>query len=168
MRNLLLSCLFLFASACGSFKPTNKYDVSHERAQLPQEEAPHPRNSLEWWYFTGHLKDKENGKVYGVEYVFFHFNPTGKKDFQMVNFAVSDPQTQQFRYDYNYAKLPKLLTATLPVNLTQQKGTQRWTLTGQEGAFHLQARMAEHPALGAFLLSRLTGRVAVSNLGSLA
>ena len=146
MKNLLLATLFLLGTLSGcAVKPTNKYDVAHERAQLPQEEAPHPRNSLEWWYLTGHLKDTKTGQLYGVEYVFFHFNPTGKKDYQMVNFAVSDPQTQQFRYDYDYEKLPKLLPPTLPLGLTMTKKKQRWTLTGQEGRYHLQARMADHP-----------------------
>ncbi|HEX8349603.1 MAG TPA: lipocalin family protein [Hymenobacter sp.] len=145
MKKLFPSLLLLLILiGCGP-RFTNKYDVSKERAELPQEEAPHERNSLEWWYLTGHLKDKENGKSYGVEYVFFHFNPTGKKDYMMVNVALSDPQTQQFHYDYNYAKLPKLLPADLPVNLALRKQNQQWTLTGQEGRYHLQARMVSHP-----------------------
>lgn len=144
MRNLLLLALSLFFATACSFKPTNKYDVFNERAQLPQEEAPHLRNSLEWWYFTGHLKDKATGQSYGVEYVFFHFNPTGKQDYQMVNFALTDPQTKQFRYDYKVERLPKLLPATLPLSLKMQKKDQRWTLMGQEGTYHLQARMAAH------------------------
>ncbi|TGE26547.1 lipocalin family protein [Hymenobacter metallicola] len=143
MKNLLLYTLLLFTTAC-ALKPTNKHDVFQERAQLPQEEAPHLRNSLEWWYFTGHLKDKATGEMYGVEYVFFHFNPTGKKDWQMVNFALTDPQTKQFRYDYNLVGLPQLLPATLPLNLSMEKKAQRWSLTGQEGSYHLQARMTTH------------------------
>jgi predicted secreted hydrolase len=62
----------------------------------------------------------------------------------MVNFALTDPQTQQFRYDYDMGKLPAPLAATLPINLTEQKGPQAWTLTGQEGSYQLQARMAAH------------------------
>ncbi|MBC6991660.1 lipocalin family protein [Hymenobacter sp. BT491] len=144
MKNLLLFALTLFLTTACALKPTNKFDVFTELAQLPQEEAPHLRNSLEWWYFTGHLKDKESGKLYGVEYVFFHFNPNGKQDWQMVNFALTDPQTQQFRYDYKVSKLPGVLPATLPIDLSIQKQAQDWQLTGQEGTYHLQARMAAH------------------------
>ena len=62
----------------------------------------------------------------------------------MVNFALTDPQTQQFRYDYNLRKLPAPLTATLPISLSEPKGGQTWTLTGQEGKYTLQASMAAH------------------------
>ncbi|TGE05533.1 lipocalin family protein [Hymenobacter fodinae] len=145
MKHSILSFLILLFAAAGcALKPTNKYDVFKERAQLPQEEAVHKQNSLEWWYFTGHLRDKATGEVFGVEYVFFHFNLTGKKDWKMVNFAISDPKTQEFRYDYKVERLPQLLSESLPINLATQKQAQRWTLTGQEGSYHLQARMAAH------------------------
>jgi predicted secreted hydrolase len=147
MKSLLPALLLLFASACVSLKPTTKNDVFPGQAQLPQEEAPHPKNSLEWWYVTGHLKDSKTGQTFGVEYVFFHFNPTGKQDYQMAHFALTDPQTQQFYYDYDLGKLPAPLAATLPLSLTEAntravtKAAQTWTFAGQEGRYHLQARM---------------------------
>jgi len=145
MKNILLASLLLVFTTTGcALKPTNKYDVFTERAQLPQEEAVHKQNSLEWWYFTGHLRDKATGELFGVEYVFFHFNITGKKDWQMVNFALTDPQAKQFRYDYKVERLPKLLASALPLNLNMRKKDQSWTLTGQEGQYHLQGRMAAH------------------------
>ncbi len=145
MKSALLSSLLLLLTAACGLKTTNKYDVFNDRAELPQEEAPHPRNSLEWWYLTGHLKDVKTGETFGVEYVFFHFNPSGDKDYQMVNFAITAPQTKQFRYDYFVAPLPQLLTAQLPISLSMTKQKQTWTLTGQEGRYHLRARMALHP-----------------------
>jgi len=155
MKTLRFALLCLLASACSILKPTTQHDVFPGRAQLPQEEAPHPKNSLEWWYFTGHLKDISSGEEFGVEYVFFHFSPDGKQDYQMVNFALTDPQAQQFRYDYDLGKLPAPLTATLPIHLTETKpnadpaqGSQTWTLTGQEGKYELQATMAAHPGYG--------------------
>ncbi len=144
MKVLRFALLLVLASACSILKPTTKNDVFPGQAQLPQEEAPHLNNSLEWWYFTGHLKDVATGEEFGVEYVFFHFSPDGKKDYQMVNFALTDPQTQQFEYDYQLAKLAAPLTAALPINLSEKKGAQNWTLTGQEGSYQLQARMAAH------------------------
>jgi len=145
MKNLLLATLLtVFAFISCTRTPVNRYDVAGKQAKLPQEEAPHERNSLEWWYLTGNLKDTKTGQLYGVEYVFFHFSPNGKKDYQMVNFAVSDPQTQQFRYDYDYEKLPRPLLGKLPLRLSMTKKKQEWTLSGQEGSYHLQARMADH------------------------
>ena len=145
MKNLLLATVFLVFAATGcALKPTTKHDVFTERAQLPQEEAVHKQNSLEWWYFTGHLRDKATGETFGVEYVFFHFNVTGKKDWQMVNFALTDPKAQQFRYDYKVERLPRLLASALPLNLEMQKKDQRWTMAGQTGEYQLQARMSRH------------------------
>ncbi len=148
MKTLLPALLLLLASACLPLKPTTKNDVFPGRAQLPQEEAPHPKNSLEWWYVTGHLKDTKTGQTFGVEYVFFHFNPSGKQDYQMAHFALTDPQTQQFYYDYDLGKLPTELPPTLPLNLTETitrpgtKTPQTWTLSGQQGVYRFQARMA--------------------------
>ena len=143
MKSLLPAVLLLLATACIPFKPTTKNDVFPGQAQLPQDEAPHAKNSLEWWYFTGHLKDVKTGQSFGVEYVFFHFNPDGKQDYQMVNFALTDPQTQQFRYDYRMDKMSAPPALTLPLGLSQRKGAQTWTLAGQEGRYQLQARMVE-------------------------
>ncbi|MBD2713589.1 hypothetical protein KBK19_00930 [Microvirga sp. STR05] len=146
MKNLLFATLVLLCITSGcALKPTNKHDVFTERAQMPQEEAVHARNSLEWWYFTGHLKDRKTGEIFGVEYVFFHFNLNGKKDWQMVNFALTDPKTQQFRYDYKVEQSAGLLPVTLPLQLALQKKDQRWTLSGQEGRYQLQARMTNNP-----------------------
>ncbi|MEJ7662877.1 MAG: hypothetical protein WKG07_26640 [Hymenobacter sp.] len=50
-ENLRVSPALSLAAACVPFKPTTKNDVFPGRAQLPQEEAPHLKNSLEWWYY---------------------------------------------------------------------------------------------------------------------
>ena len=143
MKSLRFALLLLLATACIPLKPTTKNDVFPGRAQLPREEAPHVLNSLEWWYLTGHLRDVKTGEEFGVEYVFFHFSPDGRRDYQMVNFALTDPQGQRFTYDYDLGRLPAPLTATLPLALTQTKGPQTWHLSGQQGHYRLQARMAE-------------------------
>ncbi|WP_162910795.1 lipocalin family protein [Hymenobacter oligotrophus] len=150
MMNKLLPAallLTLLSPAC-SLKPTTKHDVFNQQAKLPQEEAVHPRNSLEWWYFTGHLRDSLSGHTYGLEYVFFHFNPTGKKDHLMVNVALTDPQQKSFRYDYKWSGLADELPATLPLNLRLQKKNQTWALRGQEGKYQLQANMVSQPGFG--------------------
>lgn len=142
MTRLPLALLFLLVSACTVIRPTTQFNPPATRAELPHEEAPHPRNSLEWWYVTGHLTDHETGEVFGVEYVFFHFNTNkGKQDYQMVNVAVTDPQGQQFRYDYKLGKLPRLLTDSLPLRLRDQKAGKVWAFDGQQGRYHLEAAL---------------------------
>ncbi|WP_176132811.1 lipocalin family protein [Hymenobacter sp. CRA2] len=158
--NKLLSAatgLLLLTSLPGCLlKPTTKYDKFEERAQLPREESVHPRNSVEWWYFTGHLRDQQSGAQYGIEYVFFHFNPSGKRDYLMVNVAVTDPQRQQFHYDYALQAQARILPDSLPIRLRLPKQNQLWTLGGQEGRYQLQATMVTHPGTGFALTTRPT------------
>ena len=65
----------------------------------------------------------------------------------MVNLALTDPQSQQFHYDYKLGKLPAPLTARCPCACASSKRAKPGRLTGQEGRYHLQARMAaQRPA----------------------
>jgi predicted secreted hydrolase len=142
MKVLRFALILLLVAACAPIRPTTRFNPTATRAKLPHEEAPHPKNSLEWWYLTGHLTDQATGEQFGIEYVFFHFNlKDGKQDYQMVNVALTDPQGQQFRYDYNLGKLPRLLTDSLPLRLRDHKAHETWALDGQEGAYHLQAAL---------------------------
>ena len=142
MRLFRFALVALLLSACAAPRPTTRFNPPATRAELPREEAVHPKNSLEWWYLTGHLTDQATGEQFGVEYVFFHFNlKDGKQDWQMVNVALTDPQGQQFRYDYKLGKLPRLLADSLPVRLREHKDGQVWKFDGQEGAYHLQAAL---------------------------
>lgn len=175
MKHLLLIAFTALLTVQGcALKPTTRHDNFAAQAQLPQEEAPHLRNSLEWWYFTGHLKDQATGETFGVEYVFFHFNVNGRADRQMVNFALTDPQHQTFHYDYKVEKLPALLQPTLPLALSMTKQAQTWTLAGQEGRYQLQARMAAHPGYAISLSTTpakpvlLHGGTGYENYGNLA
>src|SRR6056300_174741 len=93
---ILFIALVLFACKV----PYNKKDVYTEKASLVVDEKVHPKNSLEWWYFTVHLYDSVQQKELGIEYVFFHFNPTNVKGGWMVNMAISDPEEEKFYFDY--------------------------------------------------------------------
>ena len=64
MRLPLALLLTLLFSACSTFKPvtTTRFNPPATRAELPHEEAVHPKNSLEWWYLTGHLRDQATGR----------------------------------------------------------------------------------------------------------
>ena len=60
---LLITLLMVSVISCKV--PYSKKDVFEEKASLPKDEAPHFKNSLEWWYFTGHLTDEEKEKTIG-------------------------------------------------------------------------------------------------------
>ena len=141
MRVLFACCLLLLFSCQ---VPYNASDVFEERAQLPKDEAPHTKNSLEWWYFTGHLEDTAKGKQLGVEYVVFHFNPTNVKGGWLLNMAVSDPETGDFYYDHKFFTKPKHEFEELPLQMSWDKGGVVSSFSGQEGAYQIKAQMSEH------------------------
>ena len=57
----------------------------------------------------------------------------------MVNFAISEPN--RFTYDYAIKRSPTLLPNTLPLELGLAHKNEKWILTGQNGEYHLKARM---------------------------
>lgn len=126
--------------SCNPFM--QKYDTFSEQATLEADEAVHAHNSLEWWYYTGHLEDKK-GNTYGIEYVFFHFTTVGKKDNYLVNIAISDPQTEIFRYDFDFFRSGTCEEAGI-LPLALDKGT--YHLSGQNGAYALRGNMEAHKA----------------------
>lgn len=132
---ILLTLIVLSVFACKV--PYNKKDVFDAKAQLPKDEAPHFKNSLEWWYFTGHLKDEAKNKTLGVEYVVFHFNPTNIKGGWMVNMAVSDPETGGFYYDHQFFPKKKHEFEALPLAFNWKDKQFNSHLNGQNGFYEL-------------------------------
>lgn len=132
--------LLLLMSACNPF--VYKYDVYPEVANPVKDEAVHALNSLEWWYYTGHLYDLDSN-AYGVEYVFFHYTTFPKKDNYLINIAISDPQNEAFYYDYEFFRTRNPTEAGVtPLDLS--KGT--YNLQGHMGRYRLSGDMQRHPA----------------------
>ena len=123
--------------------PYSKKDIFEEKASLPKDEAPHFKNSLEWWYFTGHLKDEKKKKTLGVEYVVFHFNPTNVKGGWMVNIAVSDPETGSFYYDHKFFPKKKREFMDLPLDFNWSKKQFLSSLKGQNGNYQIGAHFSK-------------------------
>ena len=136
MRTRLLF-LFLMLGVLSCKVPYNKKDVFEEKANLLKDEAPHIKNSLEWWYFTGHLRDEEKNKTLGVEYVVFHFNPTNIRGGWMVNMAVSDPENKAFYYDHQFFTKKKNEFIELPLAFEWDKKQFNSHLNGQNGLYEL-------------------------------
>lgn len=112
---------------------------------LSKDEAPHIKNSLEWWYFTGHLEDTAKNKTLGVEYVVFHFNPTNIRGGWMINMAVSDPEKQKFYYDHKFFTKTKRQFAKQPLDFHWNKKGIKSSLKGENGNYQIEAAMDEHP-----------------------
>ncbi|MEQ8909706.1 MAG: lipocalin family protein [Vicingaceae bacterium] len=125
--------------------PYHAADVFEEKAELPKDEAPHTKNSLEWWYFTGHLEDSLKEKKLGVEYVVFHFNPTNVRGGWLLNMAVSDPENDTFYYDHKFFTKPKHQFEKLPLDMHWDKKGIQSRLQGQSGNYQIYAKMDAHP-----------------------
>jgi predicted secreted hydrolase len=138
-----LIILFLVLGVTSCKIPYSKKDIFEEKAELLRDEAPHFKNSLEWWYFTGHLKDEEKNKTLGVEYVVFHFNPTNIKGGWMVNMAVSDPENEAFYYDHQFFPKSKYEFNELPLNFNWSKKQFKSSLKGQNGSYELAAHFSK-------------------------
>ena len=141
-KKLIAGAILVCSYSC-QFQLYTKKDITREKADLTIDEAPHAKNSLEWWYFTGHVADSSQQKEFGVEYVFFHFNPTRLKSYLMVNLAVTDPESEAFYYDYKMIPFKPKSNNKLPLNLKLDKQVFAH-LSGQAGSYKLKAKMNEH------------------------
>jgi len=134
----------LFLSLVSCKFPYNALDVTNEKAVLAIDEMPHTKNSLEWWYFTGHLEDTIMDKKMGVEYVIFHFNPTNIKGGWMINMAVSDPENKKFYYDHQFYSKKKHEFESLPLDFHWDRKGIQTALKGKEGNYSLFAKMKKY------------------------
>ena len=95
--------------------PTAPVDGQFARAEglrefnFPLDHGPHPDFQTEWWYYTGNLQTAE-GRRFGYELTFFRRSltpqsaPVTGSDWRtsqayLAHFALSDIETQDFRYD---------------------------------------------------------------------
>ncbi len=153
--------VILFILTGCKLTPYNGNDYYNDRAKIPVDEAPHVKNSLEWWYFTGRLKEVDSDKEYGIEYVVFHFNPRNKNDYLMVNFAITDPQNGTFKYDYKIKKLKEILPDKLPIDI-EINGNHLYELKGATGRYEINARM-KRPNIEMKLLTKTEEKPVLHN-----
>ncbi len=118
-------------------------DESLIPASLAKDEGPHASNSMEWWYYTGHLYDEVEDRELGIELVFFHFTPTKLKSYLLVNMAVSDPESEAFYYDYQLIPIKGELKKGLPLDLELDKDATA-SIVGHSGKYELKASMDRH------------------------
>ncbi len=140
MRTLLLAGLITYTlSSCNPF--VNKFNSKIQKGDVEIDEKIHPKNSLEWWYLTGFL-DGDNGKRYGIEYVFFHFRATDNRQRYMVNTAITSSEDSIFIYDYDINFSKQALNRSSPLSFN----TGNYELTGEKGKYSVHSKMSRHNA----------------------
>lgn len=58
--------------------------------EFPRDHAAHPDFKTEWWYFTGNLRDEENGNEFGYQLTWFRHGIRRKHDPAMSRFVIRD------------------------------------------------------------------------------
>ena len=67
--------------------------ASRSTLSFPRDHGSHPDAAIEWWYYTGHLKD-ERDHEYGFQLTFFRV-----RDLHLAHFAWTDVAAKSFRYE---------------------------------------------------------------------
>lgn len=107
MRNRLLlfivgvAILFTFSAYSAPERTEDGYHIPHESPvfEFPGDHGSHPEFRIEWWYITGHVRDRD-GERYGFQATFFRYalNPYygeeaslfGTNQLFMAHMALSD------------------------------------------------------------------------------
>lgn len=105
MLVFLLAC----AQADDSAAPTSACGTPPDGVlvDLPADDAAHPDQPVEWWYWTGHLYAGDT-PIYGFEYVVFLLDYGGSKH-TMVHRALTDLRGDDFTYLADYGDAPTTL-----------------------------------------------------------
>ena len=118
-----------------------KHNTKIYEGDVAIDDKAHPKNSLEWWYLTGFLEG-DNGKIYGVEYVIFHFRALTHQQYYMVNVAISDPEDSTFIFDHEIKLSKKAIDESMPMKFS----SHRYLFQGAKGQYQLNANMKKRNA----------------------
>ena len=97
---------FLFASFLLSLFTLPRAAAPTSDISFPRDHGSHPDAPVEWWYYTGHLRDAGN-REYGFQLTFFRV-----KELSLAHFAWSDVARKSFRYEEKtHLSLPGIASA---------------------------------------------------------
>ncbi len=118
--------------------------------QFPRDHGAHPEAAVEWWYYTGHLRDRAD-REYGFQLTFFRV-----RELHLAHFAWSDAARKSFVYDEKmHLGLPGIASAQeggLAVanedwSATERDGTHLLRASGKAGKLELRLRPVKPPTL---------------------
>jgi len=97
MNRVIAATLILFAAAAG-----------RSELSFPQDHGSHLDAPVEWWYYTGHLRNPA-GREYGFQLTFFRVG-----EMHLAHFACSDAARRSFRYEEKtHLALPGIASAAV-------------------------------------------------------
>ena len=116
---------------------------------FPRDHGAHPAAAVEWWYYTGHLRDRAR-REYGFQLTFFRVH-----ELHLAHFAWTDSARGRFEYDEKtHLSLPGIASAaegSLDVvnedwSAREKEGIHRLSVSGKAGKLELTLR-AVKPAV---------------------
>lgn len=117
---------------------------------FPADHGAHPAAAVEWWYYTGHLKDHAR-REYGFQLTFFRFH-----ELHLAHFAWTDSARGSFEYDEKtHLSLPGIASAAegrLDVlnedwSARETESIHRLSASGKAGKLELTLRAVKSPVL---------------------
>ena len=139
-RRVFLTVLtLLFAAAA------DRSDIT-----FPRDHGAHKDAAIEWWYYTGHLRDGSK-KEYGFELTFFRV-----QDLSLAHFAWTDVAKRTFRYEEKaHLTLPgiageasgRLAVSNESWSAEESEGTHRLHAAGRGWELSLALRAARPPVV---------------------
>jgi predicted secreted hydrolase len=121
LRRILASVLFVACMVCSHSAAFQSAPTPHSsplpapwrdalagyQFAFPRDHASHPEYKVEWWYYTGNLRDAKTGRRFGYQLTFFRVgvDPSPKnpsrwavRDLFMTHLAVSDLDGGRYRF----------------------------------------------------------------------
>ncbi len=130
---------------------------------LPRDDGPHQRLT-EWWYYTGHLRDRETGARFGFEFVVFRAERGGFPVSWASHVALTDEAGGRFVYAQRSEVGPSvdrsprragsndepigfaLAVSGIDPALPETFARPAWTMAGGGGSDVLSVALAPHEA----------------------
>jgi predicted secreted hydrolase len=88
----VLACAAVFAGAA-ALAGLGPGPSPRDPIEFPRDHGAHAGAGIEWWYYTGHLRDSGK-KEYGFELTFFRV-----RELSLAHFAWTDAAAKKFRYE---------------------------------------------------------------------
>jgi predicted secreted hydrolase len=143
--SLLLPCLLVLVSSCMYNKHFNTDKKVGNVADTLVDLKVHKRNSLEWWYFSSHVKDSLQND-YGVMFtVFKRYMPIFGERI-MLNMTITDEKNKTFYKWYDFQKLKKKRSEKNGFSLKGSKKRAAWQLNIDSlHQFTYNVKLKKHP-----------------------
>ncbi|MCS7198091.1 MAG: hypothetical protein NZ930_05380 [Candidatus Bipolaricaulota bacterium] len=134
---LIATIALLTISPETQWPPTCPPSEVQPLVSLPKDEAPHS-SFMEWWYYTGHLKDERNDH-FGFELVFFQVRLNDNVYFYLAHFAITDESARRFVFA-DRQEIRSRQSSDMGFDLR----VGEWRMSGMGGRDRLEADMGSY------------------------